>query len=1112
MSATARTRILAGALVLMLGVLGLTGSAAAHNRFTATPIHQGRTYHAAKALSARLAKTDRHLLRLHGNRLVPVMVKFDVDPAASYTGGVSGYRATSPTITGHALAEPTAGVSSYLTYLKARESSIVRSITARVPNVRTLATYRIVYGGASMLVPAGEIGQLLHVPGVVAVQANRLTHPLSDDTRFIGADAVWPSLGGQTLAGDNVIVGDLDTGIWPENPLFADKGLPSFPGTFGCQFGDGSDPLLGPTFACNDKLIGAYAFTDTYMAVIGALPGEFCDNGTGVCSARDADGHGTHTASTAAGSSSKVTLLGINRPSVSGMAPGARIIAYRVCLAQGCFQSDSVAAIQQAILDGVNVINFSISGGANPYQDAVELAFLDAYAAGIDVNAAAGNAGPGPETADHGGPWVTTVGASYGPKFYLTTLRLHAGAATLNLTGSTITKGLKGNHVELAADVGSYGDPLCQTPMDPGIATGLVVVCERGVNGRNEKSFNVMQGGAAGMILYNPTHMDLFSDNFWIPTVMLEGPEPANTLLAFLAAHPVVRAWWGTGTLQSVHADQMTTFSSRGPVGNFIKPDVTAPGIQILEGNTPEPIDVASGPPGELFQAIAGTSMSTPHATGVSALVAAAHPGWTPGQIKSALMTSSVQDVTKEDGVTPADPFDAGAGSIRADRAVHPTLTFDVAAADYAAAAGDPVGEVDLNLPSIDETTMPGDISTKRFGVNVSGSSQTFSVSTTAPAGASIDVTSPNWTVAAGGTLELDVTISGEDLADGQYFGSILLHPASGATDVYMPVAFVKTQGSVTLSNTCSPTTISVGASSACQVSVENLSPSATSVSLQVNSPDSPDLAIENVSAPGVAAGSGFTFSGSLGGAVAPTIDSIDPGGSPAGYLPLASLGVPPLTGVGDETITDLAVPSFQYGSETYDQVGLVSDGYAVVGGGDSTDVNYLPQNLPDPARPNNVIAPFWTDLNPAFGGNMYAADLTDGVNHWVVLEWAGVREYSVPDTVSFQIWLQEGTTESVTFAYGPDVPSAGDPGSALEIGAENRDGSSAAVLSSVPAPGSDWTVVTSPPAPGGSVDITFDAVGNGAGDHPLVARMTSDLVPGTTVEKVVISVVGGGA
>jgi subtilisin family serine protease len=144
-------------------------------------------------------------------------------------------------------------------------------------------------------------------------------------------------------------------------------------GAVACQFGDGSDVAnLGPTFACNRKLVGAYAFTATYLSINAALPGEFCNNATKVCSARDPNGHGTHTSSTAAGSRvDSAPLYGVERGPISGMAPGARVIMYRVCLDEGCYSSDSVAAVQQAILDEVDVINFSISGGANPYSDAV---------------------------------------------------------------------------------------------------------------------------------------------------------------------------------------------------------------------------------------------------------------------------------------------------------------------------------------------------------------------------------------------------------------------------------------------------------------------------------------------------------------------------------------------------------------------------------------------------------------------------------------------------------------------------------------------------------------------------------------------------------------------
>ena len=260
---------------------------------------------------------------------------------------------------------------------------------------------------------------------------------------------------------------------------------------------------------------------------------------------------------------------------------------------------------------------------------------------------------------------MNTVGASTSPRHFLTTLRLRAAdGAELNLTGATITPDMIPNTpVVLSTAIG--GDDICEKDFPAGAAAGKIVVCKRGrVDGRAATSFTVKQGGGVGEILYNPTRQNLFTDNFWVRTVMLEGPEPANTMLAFLAAHSGVTATWKTGVPTHVRPDEMTVFSSRGPDGDFIKPDVTAPGLQILAGTTPTPWGaVASGPSGELFMAIAGTSMSSPHAAGVSALIKAAHPDWTPGQIKSAMMTSSVQDVVKNDGHTPSDPFDRGAGS-----------------------------------------------------------------------------------------------------------------------------------------------------------------------------------------------------------------------------------------------------------------------------------------------------------------------------------------------------------------------------------------------------------------------------------------------------------------
>ncbi len=1042
-----------------------------------------------------------------------MIVKFDYDAVASYSGGVVGLRATSPSVTGRAIKSKAPAVSAYLGYVTTRENQIVSAIRARIPSVRIGSSFRYAYGGVAMQVPANRIGDLLTVRGVVAVQKDKLAQPQTDTTpHFLGADQVWPTLGGQNHAGENVLVGVLDTGVWPEHPSFADPGIDPLPGSFGCEFGDGTDPDLGAPFTCNDKLVGAYAFTDTYLSQFDALPGEFCDNATLTCSARDPDGHGTHTSSTAAGSPvADAQIFGISRGAISGMAPGAHLIMYRVCLEEGCFQSDSVNAVNQAILDGVDVINFSISGGANPYTDAVEVAFLDAYANGILVNASAGNAGPGAATVDHGGPWVNTVGASTSPRQWLTTAHLTAGNGdTFDAAGASITPGIASDTpVVSASDVPGYTDPgrSASPRFRAGSVTGQVVVCIGQFN-RNLRVFNVLQGGGAGVLLVVPPPGpgNLFTDNFWVPTVTVNSPDPGIDLLDFVDTHTGIVAHWDTGAATAVTPDVMTSFSSRGPSGDFLKPDVTAPGIEILAGHTPVPITVFGGPPGEFYQVIAGTSMSSPHSAGVSALVKAVHPDWTPGQIKSALMTSAVTDVLKEDGVTPADPFDDGAGAIRANLAVDPTLTFDETAADYFTSAGDPLGRINLNTPSINAPVMPGQISTSRTGLNVSGVSARYRVTIDQPAGGLITVTPSSFTVAAGASVTLGITINGEALAEGQYFGQINLVPRSNkANPIHLPVAFFKTQAGVSLTHACASTSIPVGSSTSCSVTATNLSPVSTGYDLSLTGGSS-RLRIQNVSAPGVQTNTGFTASGTLSPSVAPPITSIAPGVGPAGgYLPLSLFaGITPIAGMGDETLVNFNTPSFTFGTESYNRVGVTSNGYVVIGGGDSGDLDFVPQTFPDPATPNNVLAPFWTDLDVSGGGAVRIGVLTDGVDSWLVVDWEGVPTFGTADVQAFEIWIQT-TAEGITYSYG-QVTGSGSP-DGLTVGAENRDGSSGVNLGSVPVAGNEFVITAGSPTPGGSVTVTYDALGRKRGTYVLPARLETDITPGITTERVTIQV-----
>ena len=277
---------------------------------------------------------------------------------------------------------------------------------------------------------------------MAAVQSDEPEQLQTDSsTAFIGAPTIWDQTGGQALAGQGVIFGDLDTGLWPEHPSFADNaGLgappPKADGTPRvCDFGDNPLTPAVDVFACNNKLIGGQPFIDTYNAIFG---GEVFPD-----SARDSNGHGTHTTSTAAGSIvDSAPIFGIERGPISGVAPGAWVIEYKVCGLEGCFPSDSAAAVAQAILDGVDVINFSISGGSNPFTDVVELAFLDAYEAGILVAASAGNSGPGPDTTDHHGPWTLTVAASTQTRAFLSTLTVTDGVDTATFEGASITHGV----------------------------------------------------------------------------------------------------------------------------------------------------------------------------------------------------------------------------------------------------------------------------------------------------------------------------------------------------------------------------------------------------------------------------------------------------------------------------------------------------------------------------------------------------------------------------------------------------------------------------------------------------------------------------------------------
>jgi subtilisin family serine protease len=1123
-----RSRRLLSLLLVVLTALVGSASALAQGGvkgFTATPLSPSDQY----SMTTAKDTANRPAAALGANsssgKLVSVIVKLNSASLAAYTGDVPGLAATNPRVTGADKLDVTSSASKqYLAYVDTQLDSFAAGTKRVIPNVKVTQKLDIVVGGVVMLVPEDQVATLSKLPGVAAVYpdgllqleiarpAPQLHTSVDPGARFIGAPTIWDKLGGQESAGEGVIVGVLDTGVWPEHPSYSDpdpSGKPySMPppapvGSRACEFSGGANP--GPAFACNNKLIGADRFMATYDALVGLIPGEFT-------TARDDNGHGTHTSSTAAGNAGvAASIFGVPRGNVSGIAPRAHVIMYKVCGDQGCFSSDSAAAVQEAINDGVNVINFSISGGNNPYADAVELAFLDAYNAGIFVAASAGNSGPTPETVAHRGPWVTTVAASTLDRSFNNVVSVNGGALTLN--GTSITGGISTPTPIVDAGAAPTNDPLCLSSTADGAFTGKIVVCKRGTNGRVEKGFNVKQRGAVGMVLYNNAVnvTDQETDNHFLPTSHIQFAD-GQTLLTFMTANPGATATLTAGVASPAQGDVMASFSSRGGPGQTLgvsKPDITAPGVQILAGHTPASVDLATGPTGELFQAIAGTSMSSPHIAGSGALIKALHPTWTPGQIKSALMTTAKTfNVVKEDGSTPANAFDDGSGRVNLKVAGDPGLTFDVTGADYLAHQNDLWS---VNYPSLYHPSMPGIITVQRTAHSTLGADTTWKLEVKRPADKDFKITVPaTIAVAAGGNTTFDITVDARDVPlGGTRFATLkLTQTTSPKRELHIPITFVRGQAPVALTKSCAPAVFPKNSNTSCTITITNGLFSDSNVNLTDNLPSRLQLLPASV-AGATPSGNGIVFNGVVPGTTPPDVTIASaPGSSPAGYVPLSLFGIDPVSGVTDDTLINFNVPAFTYAGNTYTRLGFASNGYVVVGGGTGADISINNQNFPNPAQPNNTLAAFWTDLNPAAAGALRIGTLTDGSDTWIVMDWAGVREFSLNKKASFEIWIgvngDAHPGEDITFTYGT-IEGNGD-GGFLSVGAENFQGNRGQNTyfngaGTLPSNGTEL-LVTGTPGSVGSHVIRFDAKGVSKGKWVNYAVMTGDTFFGTNIAR----------
>jgi hypothetical protein len=978
-----------------------------------------------------------------------------------------------------------------------------------------------VFNGASMLLAGENVEAIAALGGVTGIYLDEL-HQIDTEVSpvFIGAPTIWNMLGGQESAGEGVTVGVLDTGVWPEHPSFSDPDPfgnaydppPVAPGANGfgasgprstCNFGNVAHNPNDAPFTCNNKLIGAYDFTDTYKALLGILPAEFD-------SARDANGHGTHTMSTAAGNGSvAASIFGVPRGNVSGIAPRAHVIMYKVCLNQGCFSSDSAAAVEQAILDEVDTINFSISGGNSPYTDIVSLAFLAAYDNGVFVAASAGNSGPGANTVAHREPWTTTVAASTSDRHFLSTVSLTAdNGDTLTMIGSSVTDGIS---TPTSVIFPPAGQELCLTPFAAGTFNGEIVICRRGVNARVAKSYNVSVGGAGGMLLYNPALQGLQTDNHFVPSVQLEVND-GNALLNFMATHTGEMATFTAGMATAVPGDVMAAFSSRGGSGQTLgisKPDITAPGVQVLAGHTPMPATVEGGLPGQLFQAIAGTSMSSPHVAGSAALMKALHPDWTPGQIKSALMMTANENVVKEDGITPATPFDDGSGRVDLNVAGNPAATISASAQEFIDHQND---LWNANYPSLYVPVMSGKITVQRTLHNELSRTNVWRTSVDSPA--DVTVTVPRTIVlTAGGDSTFNITVDARHVPLGQVrHATLYLTDKVTHTTLHFPITIVRTQANVTLTKSCTPDVAVQGSEIDCTITITNTTFDDATVHLDDRLPAG--LPLDKFSLVGASHQGNWRvyFDGTLAGAEPPQVGvAVDPAAAPYGYFGLGPLPGNVIVPATDESITNYNVPAFTYAGQTYTRIGIVSNGYVVVGGGTGGDVSFVNSDLPNASPPNNVLAPFWTDLNPGAGGRVLVNVLSDGADSWIVVEYESVPNFGDGETNTAQIWIGLNTDanpgEDVFFTYGTDI-SDGD-GGLLTVGAENSFGNSGGTTyfngaGTPPASTNDTghavDVFSAPGVPGETHVITFSMFANRLGPWTNCAELSSNLFQGLNI------------
>ncbi|XP_028772578.1 subtilisin-like protease SBT5.3 [Neltuma alba] len=630
-------------------------------------------------------------------------------------------------------------------------------------------------GFSAMLTPeqADELAEHDSVVSVFESKMNRLHTTRS--WHFLGSDSVY---NGDYLPMDprsNVIVGVVDSGIWPESKSFNDDGLGPVPEKFKGECVNGENFTQAH---CNKKIIGARFYSKGFTTDFGPLQSQ---NRTFFMSARDSDGHGTHTASTIAGSIvTDASLFGMAKGTARGGAPGARLAIYKACWFDMCSDADILSAMDDAIHDDVDILSLSL--GPKPpqpiyFEDAVSIGTFHAFRRNILISASVGNS-VFPRTACNVAPWILTVAAgSIDREFH----------SNILLGNSKVLKGFSLNPIKMeqsyslidgknaaAPAIPSRNASFCHhNTLDPALIEGKIVVCtiETFADDRRAKAITIKQGGGVGMILIDHNAKDL-GFQFVIPSTII-GQGAVEELQAYMKTdrNPSARIL-STITVADVKpAPEVAAFSSVGPniiTPDIIKPDITGPGLNILAAWSPLATEETVEHRSIDYNIISGTSMACPHITAVAALLKSSQPSWGPAAIMSAIITSATTMdnihglIGRDPNGTQATPFDYGSGHINPVAALKTRLVYDFDSHDvlnFLCSAGaspaqlknltgellvcqrSPPASYNFNYPSIGVSNLNGSLSVYRTVTYYGREPTAYAASVEDPAGVKVKVT-----------------------------------------------------------------------------------------------------------------------------------------------------------------------------------------------------------------------------------------------------------------------------------------------------------------------------------------------------------------------------------